>query len=400
MPVMAEAPLPRRRFVAGGLLAAITGCRGSSTSISAPPLSSSTIESPGTDAGSAVASIFPLFERYPSLAKTRPRVELGKFPSLVENAKAFGEDVWIKRDDDFTRSLPTDASTFEPARLFGGNKIRKLELYFGDARARGKKRIVTTGGVGSNQTLAVALLGHALGFSVRMFLAPQPASTLTAKNLAADAASHAEMRLFTTVSEAHARALEDTDAYVIPPGGTTPLGTLGFVNAGLELAEDIRLGRIPAPRRVYLALGLGGSALGLAMGLALAGQRSTEVVGVRTSNPGSVTAATFRAIHQETLAFLNVRLPFSDLRLRIDDRFVGGGYGVPTAAGADAIERTRRTVGWELDPVYTGKAFAALLDDVENKNVDGPILFWNTASSRPVTKAPLAAPFDRFVKEA
>src|SRR6185295_10840742 len=106
------------------------------------------------------------------------------------------------------------------------------------------------------------LLGEALGFAVRVHLAPQPKSSLTAKNLAADAASGAEMRLFDTVYEAHARALRDAkesgDTYVIPPGGTTPLGTLGFVNAGLELAADVRASRLPAPRRIYVALGLGG----------------------------------------------------------------------------------------------------------------------------------------------
>jgi 1-aminocyclopropane-1-carboxylate deaminase/D-cysteine desulfhydrase-like pyridoxal-dependent ACC family enzyme len=324
-------------------------------------------------------------------------VELGQFPSKVEKAKEL--TTWIKRDDDL-------------ARLFGGGKVRKLELYFGEAKAQGKKRIITSGGVGSNQTLAVALLGPALGFSVRMHLAPQPTSTLTAKNLAADAATRVEMRLFSTVTEGHAQALRDAqasgDAYVIPPGGTTPLGTLGFVNAGLELFDDIQKKRLRMPRRVYIALGLGGSTAGLAIGFALA-EIDAEIVAVRTSNPATVTKATLRAIHNETIAFLRMRDPsfpaikFESTNVRIEDRFVGGGYGAPTTAGNNAIDRAKRSEGWELDPVYTGKAFAALLEDVAKEKGSGdddnrPILFWNTASSRPLTLGDVPSGFERFAK--
>lgn len=348
---------------------------------------------------SAPASTHALFDRYPALGKSLARVELGRFPSAIERAKDGG--VFVKRDDDFTRAASWTPS-FDLARVYGGGKIRKLELFFGEARAQGKRRVVTSGGVGSNQALAVALLGKALGFDVRLHLAPQPRSSLTKKNLAADAASRAEMRLFATVTDAHARALRDAkesgDTYVIPPGATTPLGTLGFVNAGLELADDVRAGRLPAPRRVYVALGLGGTAAGLALGFALARLR-TEVVAVRASQPGSVTLATLRAIHEETVAFARRRdpgfdaVPFADASVRIDGRFVGAGYGVPTRAGDDAIDRARRDDGWELDPVYTGKAYAALLDDTLR-----PLLFWNTMSSRPLASAAVPAAFERHAR--
>jgi D-cysteine desulfhydrase len=322
-------------------------------------------------------------------------VELGEFPSKVEKAKALSS-IWIKRDDLL-------------AQLFGGGKVRKLELYFGEAKAQGKKRIITSGGVGSNQTLAVALLGPAHGFSVRMHLAPQPVSTLTAKNLAADAATHAEMRLFSTVTEGHAQALREaqqpgSDAYVIPPGGTTPLGTLGFVNAGLELFDDIQKKRIPSqPRRLYLPLGLGGSTSGLAIGLAVAGAENLEIVAVRTSNPATVTKATLRAIHNETIAFLRMRDPsfpaikFESINLKIEEHYVGAGYGAPSPAGNEAIDRAKRLEGWELDPVYTGKAFAALLEDKDGDD-QHPNLFWNTASSRPLTLGDVPSGFERFAK--
>jgi D-cysteine desulfhydrase len=339
----------------------------------------------------ASTSTYALFDRYPALATKLPRVELGRFPSAIERARSL--PTWIKRDD-------------ELAQAYGGGKVRKLELYFGDARALGKTRIVTFGGVGSNQALAAALLGKSLGFRVLLYLAPQPPSTLVSKNLRADAASDAEMRLFESVAAAQAEAdreaKESKDLYVIPPGGTTPLGTLGFVSAGLELAADVRAAKMPAPKRIYVALGLGGTTAGLGIGCAAGGLR-TEIVGVRASNPATVTEPTLRAIHSETIAFLRARDPsfpnvkLEDANVRIDGRFVGAGYGVPTSAGDDAVRRARTAEGWELEPVYTGKVLAALLDDART-GFAGPTLFWNTASSRAVALGDVPAPFRRFVR--
>jgi 1-aminocyclopropane-1-carboxylate deaminase/D-cysteine desulfhydrase-like pyridoxal-dependent ACC family enzyme len=107
-----------------------------------------------------------------------------------------------------------------------------------------------------------------------------------------------------------------------------------------------------------------------------------------------------RAIHDETIAFALARdasfptLPFAEARVRIDGRFLGPGYGFPTRAGNDAIEHAR-TEGWDLDPVYTGKAFAAFLADAHQ---GGPALFWNTASSRPLPTADVPPPFDRHAR--
>ena len=383
--------LGRRSFLAGSTL--LLGCsrREPVVESPAPPLP---VVAPDAVADADVIvppATFALFDAYPALAKTLPRVELGRFPARIEKASAIDERVWIKRDDDV-------------AELFGGGKVRKLELFFGEAQAAGKRRLVTSGGIGSNQALAVALLGKAHGFSARLHLAPQPRSSLTETNLAADAATRAEMILFSTVTDAHARAMRDAhenaDTYVIPPGGTTPLGTLGFVSAGLELAADVRAGKMPAPRRVYVALGLGGTAAGLGLGCALGGL-STEIVGVRASTPTTVTDATLQAIHAETVSFVRARdtsfvaPPFAKTNVRIDGRFVGGGYGVPTKAGDDAIARARSAEGWALDPVYTGKAFAALLDDLRD-GTPGPLLFWNTMSSRPIARAKVPEAFARY----
>jgi D-cysteine desulfhydrase len=414
MPPPRAGAIGRRAFVVGAGVA--IGCSRKSADVTpptepvvAPPpaaLESATLPPPPLTPPSPT---FALFDAFPALAAAVPRVVLARFPSAVAPATRLvgGATVHVKRDDDFTLAAAYDASdpACRGAGLFGGGKLRKLELFFGDARARGARTVVTFGGVGSNQALATALFGRALGFGVRLYLAPQPPSSLTADNLGADAATDAEMRLFPSVVEAQAAAARDLarDAalYAIAPGGTTPLGTLGFVSAGLEIAEDVRAGRLPAPRRIYVALGLGGTAVGLGLGCAAAGLR-TEVVAVRASNPATVSASTLRALHDETVAFARARdasfpaVAFHDANVRIDGRFVGRGYGFPTAAGDDAVARAKTTESWALDPVYTGKAVAALLADAAS-NAGEPVLFWNTASSRPVARAAVPALFRRFV---
>ena len=347
------------------------------------------------DADAGGGGRYSLFERFPALAKL-PRQEIGFFPSRVERATTLDGRIWVKRDDDFSHDgAPAIASRF------GGGKVRKLELLLGEARALGKKKLVTVGGVGSNQAVAVAVLGEALGYRVRLHLVPQPSSSLVTQNLGADAATPAELRSFDSTADAESEARRDLDAYVIGAGGTTPLGTLGFVNAGLELAEDVRAKRMPAPKRIYIALGLGGSATGLALGCAIGGL-DAEIVAVRASNPGTVSPATIQRIRRDTVAFAR-KLDASfakDLpdreNVRIDGRFVGAGYGAPTAAGNDAVLRAETAENWALDPVYTGKAMAAVLADIGD--AEGPLLFWNTMSSRPLARAPVPAPFTRYAK--
>ena len=165
----------------------------------------------------------------------------------------------------------------------------------------------------------------------------------------------------------------------------------------------MRARAIDAPSRVYIALGSGGSAAGIAIGCAIEGLE-TEIVAVRASNPTTVTDAKLHAIVAETIAFARERDPsFPDVasrvRLRIDGRFVGPGYGSPTPAGEASIVRARDAAGWELEPVYTGKALAALLADAKEA-LRGPVLFWNTQSSRPLAEASVPEAFRAFVDDA
>ena len=345
-----------------------------------------------------------LFHRFPALASRVPRVPLGRLPSRVESAEVLARELGldallVKRDDDL-------------ADVVGGGKVRKLELLLGEARQQGKTSVVTFGGVGSNQAVATALLGRELGLSVQLCLAPQPPSTLVTSNLGADAASSATMRFFDSVTRAEATVAREASGvahenlYVIPPGGTGPLGTLAFVSAGLEIAAAVGRGSMEAPARIYVPLGLGGTACGIALGCAIGGL-AAETVAVRASNPTTVTEGTLASIVDRTVDFAVAmdptfpRIPRSRLKLRIDGRFVGRGYGAPTREGDEAIRQAKASAGWELDPVYTGKALAALVADARSGGgVRGPVLFWNTQSSRPLPRAEVPEEFRAYVRNA
>lgn len=330
-----------------------------------------------------------LFRRYPTLAERVPWTSLGQFPTPVERLDALGRelglDLYVKRDD-----LSADA--------YGGGKPRKLEFLIGEAHARGVNRLVTWGAVGSNQAAAVAALGRPRGYQVTLLLLPQAASENVRENLLADFAWGAELYSVGSAAEAEARAArmagprEAPQAYVIPMGGSSAVGNLGFVNAGLELDEQIREGILPEPALVYIAMGTMGSAVGLAIGLAAA-ERHARVVAVRASNTNTSTVTAFRRLYEDTVEYLTVRDPsfprlvFDPGRVVLEASQLGGGYGVVTSESKAAVELARRTEGLLLETTYTGKTLAALAARARSSRAPSggvPVLFWNTHNSRPL----------------
>jgi 1-aminocyclopropane-1-carboxylate deaminase/D-cysteine desulfhydrase-like pyridoxal-dependent ACC family enzyme len=187
------------------------------------------------------------------------------------------------------------------------------------------------------------------------------------------------------------------DAAWISSGGSSPIGSLGYVAAGLELLEQIARSELPPPDVIYLALGSCGTAAGLLIGLAGAPalpRLDARLVGVRVvdrvvSNEGvtrrlAVRTAEHLAAYGEDW-FNHFRAP----PFAVDHRFFGGGYGRATPASDAAVARAA-AVGLTLEPTYTGKAMAALLADADSGALDGKrVLFVNTYSS--VDLAPLVA---------
>ncbi len=313
-----------------------------------------------------------------------PHASLGCFPTPVDHAAKLGDHLgiarlYIKRDD-------------LGGRPYGGSKLRKLEPLLGDAVAEKRQLVVTFGGVGSNQAVATSVYASRLGMKTLLLLLPQPPSAEVRDNLLADARYGAELHMSPGQSSSRAAALRLAAArgltpYIIPMGGSSPLGNSGFVTAARELAAQVHAGVLPEPDVVYIAMGTMGSAVGLALGLRAAGMK-TRVVAVRASNRGTSTPARFFALSKRTAAFMHAHDASFDASglspkdVTLDGGHLGRGYALPTRKGRAAI-RLARLANLELEPVYTAKALSALIDDAPQLR-GKVVLFWNTHNSRPL----------------
>src|SRR5688500_14309115 len=342
----------------------------------------------------------PLFRRYPGIADKIPWLQLGEYPTPVEPLNLGSNDVFIKRDD-------------LTSRLYGGNKVRKLEFLLAHARARGAKRLITVGAAGSHHALATTIYGKQLGFDVTLVLFPQPLTHHVREILLQDIAHGAELR-FTRRMETVPTALFATTlryrgdrAVVIPAGGSDAIGTLGYVNAALELAEQIENGIVPAPKTIIVAAGTLGTAAGLALGCALA-NLAVQIHAVRiTSRLVTNDRVLSRLIRgaEEILRRAGGPQGNADRALasvQIEHDYLGRGYGIATDAAAAAVDALSQT-GIHLDQTYTAKAAAALL--AEAQTAEPPVLFWHTLSAHEpplpqhVTIDNLPAPFKAYVQE-
>jgi D-cysteine desulfhydrase len=345
---------------------------------------------------------FPLFDLFPSLSQRVARVRLGAFPTPVESLAAVARelgagdaDPWIKRDD-----VSSD--------VYGGNKVRTLELLFGQARALGHSGVLATGAFGSNHALATALHAPRVGLTPSALLFPQPISEAAFVNLRALAASGATLHALPHWSAfplglAWTRYKREPRSYVMVPGGATPLGALGYVSAGLELGRQVAAGQLPAPRRVIVAVGSTCTSAGLLVGLALAAHHRIgfqpaalpRLTSVRVS-PWPVTSR-LRILHlaaktaQYLRQLVGSEVPYLDSaalgsRFEVDGRYLGPGYGEPSAAGQQAEELWQGLGLPALDGTYSAKAAARVIAGLRAREA-GPVLFWSTKSSVPLPSA-------------
>lgn len=326
-----------------------------------------------------------LFDTFPELAERLPYRPLGEFPTAIERIAAplpGGGELWVKRED-------------QSGLAYGGNKVRKLELLLADPPQGPKtRRLVTLGAYGSNQVLAAAIYGRPLGFSIEAVTFPQPITERVRRTVQAQLGAGAQLVPCRTqaglaiewplaVLRAHRQR---PPALTMPPGASSPLGNLGWWSGGLEIAAQVRAGLAPRFDAVYVALGSGGTAAGLLLGL---GSAARELVAVRAA-PWPAASETVVRWHagrcRALLGQLLGRSPHFVLgpNLRIEGRFIGPGYGHATPLAQQAIEHGAR-LGMRLDPTYTGKTFAALLGDAQAGRLAGKrVLFINTHNSRDI----------------
>lgn len=315
----------------------------------------------------------------------RPRVVLAELPTPVERLDALGaacgvEDLWVKRDD---RSSPD----------YGGNKVRKLEYVLAQAQASGAERLLTLGAVGSHHVVATACFGRRLGLDTQAVVVPQPPSARVAQNLALGLGWGVRYRFCphpALLPLALAREqLARPSSFLIPPGGSTPTGALGYVDAALELAEQIRGGTCPHPRLIVVASGSGGTHAGLVVGLALAGLE-VPVLGIRVvpshwlseRHVAALAAATARLVGMSAAPWRWRSL------IRLASHHLGPGYGHPTAESARLIELAWAREGLVLEPTYTAKALAGALAAARLST--GTVLYWHTADGQDEAPPPSA----------
>lgn len=335
-----------------------------------------------------------LLRAYPGLRARLPRHAAIPGATPVEPLRLPGAPegcVWIKRDE-------------RSCALYGGNKPRKLEWILGHALARGSRRLVTAGGLGTHHGLATAILGRDAGLATTLVLVRQPITPAVRRALALQAAWGARQVYGANVPGAAlamlrvlgASALRGERPYLVATGGSSARGSVGFVSAGLELADQVREGRLPAPARLYVPVGTGGTLAGLVAGLRLGGL-GTRVVGVLVTDILPPSAARLAAQARAALRFLHrldpgVRLPAvgaRDFDLVRDE--LGPGYGAATPAALRAV-RIAAEAGLALETTYTGKCLAALLARLPGASPDAPILFWNTYNAIDVAAGAPVAP--------
>jgi D-cysteine desulfhydrase len=351
----------------------------------------------------SVATLAPL-ARWVADPARLPRVPLTTLPTpvapLERLAHASGiASLWIKRDD-------------VSGTLYGGNKPRKLELLLGAARARGRRRVLTFGAIGTHHGLATAVCARAAGLDTTLVLVPQPVTPHVQRCLLLLHACGAELHLASGVLDAARRALallargrlRGEPLETIPTGGTSSLGALGYVNAGLELVEQVRSGLLPEPAAIFVPLGSGGTVAGLVTGLRVGGLAS-RVVGVLVTDIMPPTAGRLLRLARACLGRLDRvarRIVLSADDFEIERRFIGAGYGAVTPEGEAAGRMAVQQEGVLLDHTYTAKCLAALLHHGASPALRGrPLLFWNTFSSVepavvPSLPASLPAAFQRF----
>jgi D-cysteine desulfhydrase len=288
------------------------------------------------------------------------------------------------------------------AEVFGGNKVRKLEYLLCRARLRNRRLIATFGTVASNHALATSLYSRKLGLPCACFLSHQRNTPMASRVLNMHTKTGTELVPFGGAYPERLRILRDNlwgrDAGVIPPGGSSWLGAVGLVEAGIELARQIAADELPPPDRVYVATGTLGTAAGLALGFALM-DLDAEIHAVRVSHTWVCNEHALRRLIGKTACMLRRLEPSipADLDRRVNvhlrHEFFAGGYAATNSDVEAALCFAGDQLGLTLEGTYTGKAMAAIMSDLRRESRQR-VLFWNTCNSRNLT-VPAAAPLDR-----
>ena len=344
-----------------------------------------------------------LFKKYPNLKDKVPWIPLllncptpvQRLANLEEYFNLEGQ-IYIKRDD-------------INHNVYGGNKLRKFEFLFANTLKRKKKKaIVTYGGIGTNHGLACVIVCNSFDPPIKcdLFLYNQPLTKQVQQSLLLfkyfGARLHLGKKDIGTFIKALFFWIFHHKYDFILPGGTpifgrgTPLGTVGFIEAILELKEQIDKGLMPEPEIIIVAGGTTGTAAGLTAGCKLAGL-NTKIFCVAVYKDFLANASNLISNANKALKYLHkVDNNFPKVKVSEDDfkmikGYIGAGYGHQTIKGQKAVDLVFNLEGKEkgflLDTTYTGKAMAAMFDCLkEEENRDKIFLFWNTYNSNDLSE--------------
>ena len=310
------------------------------------------------------------------LTDNQPRVPIAHLPTPLEplprlTAQLGGPALWIKRDDQ------TGLAT-------GGNKARKLEFLVADALAGGADMLITGGAAQSNHARQTAAAAARFGLPCTLVLRgaepPQAQGNLLLDCLLGAKVVWAASR---PLAEAMAQVAQESQRmghrpYVVPYGGSNPIGASGYVAAMEELLaqcaeRDLHLNCI------VLASSSGGTQAGLAVG-ARALKYAGCILGISVDERADVLQMRLSGLANATADHLGLELTFEPHEFGVDDGYLGGGYGVVRDLERAAVHALARAEGILLDPVYTGRAFGGLLDLVRQGafRPGERVLFWHT----------------------
>ncbi len=300
-----------------------------------------------------------------------PQINLARLPTPVQPMRRFGEklavDLYVKRDDLTGAAL-------------SGNKIRKLEFVLADALAQNADTVITCGGAQSNHCRATAIAAAMLGLNCRLLLrTPDPSNPPPAEgNILLDRMAGADIVWITPQEyqvrdefferEAASLKASGRKPYMIPEGASSAIGAWGYIRAVEELVNDIA--NLPGGANqactIINAAGSGGTSAGLILGAKIF-DLNARIVSVNVCDDREYFVNAIGNICEKAIADYGIEIDFSrDRDIEIIDGYVGRGYALSRPQELELLNDVARAEGIFFDPVYTGKAFYGMVQELKN----------------------------------
>ena len=321
------------------------------------------------------------FEDIKRISLTRLPTSFYKLENLTEILG--GPDIYIKRDDVMDLA-------------HGGNKTRKLEYVFADALDKQADTVLTMGGIQSNHVRQTVSAAAKLGLESHIFLNnPVPERLKEMKgsgNYLMDKVMGASEYIIDGDDDRVAAEMERIEKelivegktpYLVPMGASNGLGSLGYMAAAQEMMDEWEeLGITPS--HIFLGTGSGGTHAGLLAGLRYFGNKTTQVVGISVSQPEEVKKQTVRDVLKQIHEVIDLDPDLiTEEDLIVSGDYYGEAYAYPTEDANEAIRLLGEKEGVILDPVYTGKAMAGMIDMIQNNKLENAkdVVFLHTGGA-------------------